>query len=114
MCSLDTFCKDEQIERIDLLKMDVQGGELGILQGARQLLAQKKIAVIYSEVFFVPMYQNQPLFGCSELAPHRYSLHYAYNFVFNGRSGRLFSADALFVSPDLLGQSKKMLSGYNQ
>jgi FkbM family methyltransferase len=115
VCSLDTFCKAEQIERIDLLKMDVQGGELGILQGARQLLAQKKIAVIYSEVFFVPMYQNQPLFGeiCSELAAHRYSLHYAYNFVFNGRSGRLFSADALFVSPDLLGQSKKMLSGYN-
>ena len=63
MCSLDSFCKNEQIERIDLLKMDVQGGELGILKGANQLLAQQKIDVIYSEVFFVPMYQNQPLFG---------------------------------------------------
>jgi FkbM family methyltransferase len=116
VCSLDSFCKNEQIERIDLLKMDVQGGELDILQGAKQLLAQQKIAVIYSEVFFVPMYQNQPLFGemCAELAAHRYSFHYAYNFVFNGRSGRLFSADALFVSPNLLDRSKTMLSGYNR
>ena len=71
--------------------------------------------MIYSEVFFVPMYQNQPLFGeiCAELAAHRYSFHYAYNFTFNGQSGRLFSADALFVSPNLLDQSKKMLPGYN-
>jgi FkbM family methyltransferase len=116
VCSLDSFCKNEQIERIDLLKMDVQGGELGILQGAKQLLAQQKIAVIYSEVFFVPMYQNQPLFGeiCAELAAYRYSFHYAYNFLFNGRTGRVFCADALFVSPDLLDRSKKMLSGYNR
>jgi FkbM family methyltransferase len=115
VCSLDLFCKNEQIERINLLKLDVQGGELGILKGANQLLAQQKIDVIYSEVFFVPMYQNQPLFGeiCAELAGHHYSFHYAYNFTFNGRSGRLFSADALFVSPSLLDQSKKLLPGYN-
>lgn len=48
-------------EEIDFLKMDVQGGELLVLDGAPRL-APTALAV-HSEVEFVPMYVGQPLFA---------------------------------------------------
>lgn len=45
----------------DYLKIDVQGGELGVLQGAPELLAD--CLVVHVEVQFVPFYRDQPLFA---------------------------------------------------
>jgi FkbM family methyltransferase len=45
----------------DYLKMDVQGGELGVLRGAPMLLG--KVLVVQLEVQFVPFYKEQPLFA---------------------------------------------------
>lgn len=50
-----------QIEGTDLLKVDVQGAELMVFQGAVETL--KKVLVIHTEVEFVPMYKRQPLFS---------------------------------------------------
>jgi FkbM family methyltransferase len=50
-----------QIASIDLLKADVQGGELNVLKGARRLLSSA--VAVQVEVAFVPMYLNQPLFA---------------------------------------------------
>jgi FkbM family methyltransferase len=49
----------------DFLKVDVQGGELLVFQGAKQRL--KDVLVIHTEVEFVPMYINQPLFADIDL-----------------------------------------------
>jgi FkbM family methyltransferase len=46
---------------IDYLKIDVQGYELEILRNGRKKLSNA--VVIESEVEFVPLYRNQPLFG---------------------------------------------------
>ena len=46
---------------IDYLKIDVQGYELEIMRNGRKKLSNA--VVIESEVEFVPLYQNQPLFG---------------------------------------------------
>jgi FkbM family methyltransferase len=45
----------------DLIKLDVQGAELLVLQHAEAILAQA--LVIHSEVEFLQMYQDQPLFS---------------------------------------------------
>jgi FkbM family methyltransferase len=45
----------------DLLKMDIQGGELMVLQNAEDRL--KDVLVIQSEVEFLQMYVDQPLFS---------------------------------------------------
>ncbi len=45
----------------DYLKIDVQGGELDVLEGAKNLL--DKVIAIHCEVEFAPVYKNQPLFA---------------------------------------------------
>lgn len=46
----------------ELLKLDVQGAELEVLQGAERVLSERTVAVI-AEVSFCELYENQPLFG---------------------------------------------------
>ena len=45
----------------DFLKLDVQGAEVDVMNGAEKILAD--VAVIHTEVEFVPMYKGQPLFA---------------------------------------------------
>lgn len=40
---LDTYCKNKGIEEIDYLKIDVEGGEFKVLEGAKELLKNHKI-----------------------------------------------------------------------
>lgn len=49
----------------DYLKLDVQGAELDVLEGATRALEQ--CLVVESEVEFVPLYEGQPLYGDVEL-----------------------------------------------
>jgi FkbM family methyltransferase len=81
--SLDTFIKREKIESIDFIKMDIQGAELDVLKGAERSL--KNVLTIVSEVEFLPIYNEQPLFGdvCTFLSSKNIMFH-----KFLGLSGR--------------------------
>lgn len=59
--SLDRFAQDNFIQDIDFIKIDVQGAELDIFQGGTNTL--KDVVMVVSEVEFVPLYIDQPLFG---------------------------------------------------
>ncbi len=50
-----------EIRRVDYIKLDIQGAELDALRGGERLL--KDCVVIHTEVEFVPLYENQPLFA---------------------------------------------------
>lgn len=47
--TLDDFLKKQKVTDIDLLKIDVEGYELAVLQGAKQLIAKQKIDLIQFE-----------------------------------------------------------------
>jgi FkbM family methyltransferase len=48
--TLDAFCRERGITKIDYLKLDVEGSEILALQGARDLLAAKAIGYLQFEV----------------------------------------------------------------
>jgi FkbM family methyltransferase len=58
-----------EIRDIDYLKLDVQGGELDVINGAQRLL--ETTLLVHSEVEFIPMYAEQPLFGDVDVALRR-------------------------------------------
>jgi FkbM family methyltransferase len=51
---LDTACAELGIERIDLLKLDVQGSEADALEGAAGLLARGALRMVFMELNFAP------------------------------------------------------------
>jgi FkbM family methyltransferase len=51
---LDTVCAELGIERIDLMKLDVQGSEGDALEGAAGLLARGAIGTVFMELNFAP------------------------------------------------------------
>jgi FkbM family methyltransferase len=47
---LDDWLEKERIERVDFIKLDVEGGERDVLRGAAKLLAREPRPVIFAEV----------------------------------------------------------------
>jgi hypothetical protein len=48
--TLDEFCHQRGLSRVDLLKVDVEGAELKVFRGAQQLLASSGAPIIMFEV----------------------------------------------------------------
>ena len=47
--TVDDYCESKKIELIDLLKIDVEGAEFQVMQGARRMLKSKRIACLTFE-----------------------------------------------------------------
>ena len=100
--TLDDLCIEENLERIDLLKIDVQGAEKSLLAGARQALRRTKYLQI--EILFVEHYR-----GCA-LFPELDGICRAAGFELcglgqfaNDPRGRLLQADAIYRNSALTG-----------
>jgi FkbM family methyltransferase len=103
--TLDSLLAEHRLDRLDILKMDIQGAELLALRGAAGLLARHAIRLIALEVLFQPLYRNQPTFW--DIADHLRSLGYALQGIHEQRHHAvnhavLRWADAVFVAPDLV------------
>lgn len=100
--TLDAILAREGIERVDALKLDIQGGELLALAGAANALAAGRIALIQSECMFVPHYAGGPLLHelWSALAGHRFTLFALYDLL-RAANGQLRFGDAVFVHDQL-------------
>lgn len=47
--TIDNYCESEEIEQIDLLKIDVEGAEFQVMQGAFEMLKNKRISCLTFE-----------------------------------------------------------------
>jgi len=96
--TLDKFCEKHKIESIDLLKMDIQGSETRLITGVENLLKKKKVNLIFSELIFVDLYENQGKYFeiQSMLDKFGYFLFDFYNFVYD-KNGQLKWGNAIFL-----------------
>jgi FkbM family methyltransferase len=96
--SLDAFAAKNGIGQIDLLKMDAQGAEIQVLEGARELLKNNAIRMVYSEIDFTDLYVGGGRWYAlaSLLYDHGFKLHNFYN-LYHNQNGQLCWGDAIFV-----------------
>ena len=100
--SLDDYCAEHQIAVPEILKMDIQGNELHALRGAEKTLASGNVALIFTEVTFVPHYEGGVLFYelTSHLADRGFTLFNLYE-LHSAQVGQLRFGDAIFVAENL-------------
>jgi FkbM family methyltransferase len=96
--TIDQFCVEHGIDRLNLLKIDVQGAETLVLRGAADMLSRQAVDLIYTELQIMHHYQGQSYYFevCDYLHRTGYDLHGLYNFAVSG-IGRFGWADAIFV-----------------
>ena len=56
--TIDNYCKTNEIEFIDILKIDTQGYEENVLLGATNMIKNKKIKFIELEIIFFDIYNE--------------------------------------------------------
>jgi FkbM family methyltransferase len=95
--SIDEFCEANSVNQIDILKLDIQGGELAALEGAKKMLGAKNIKLIYTEAYFRKQYVGQPLFHdiSSYLEQYGYFVQDIYNPIYG--KGSIAWCDAVFL-----------------
>lgn len=87
----ERFCKENNINRIDILWLDAQGSELKILKGLGKSI--EDVMIIQAEVEFLPQYADQPL--CGDIM----SFLEKNGFYFYGFHDKWeWSADAIFIN----------------
>jgi FkbM family methyltransferase len=72
LTTLDLFCKREKVEGIDLLKMDVEGHELKVLNGAESMIGSGRVRFIQFEFGDCNVYSRTFLRDFLELLRPRY------------------------------------------
>lgn len=94
----------DEIKSIDYLKIDVQGAEVDVMRGAERLL--KSACVVQTEINFVPLYKDMPLFSDvdAEMRRQGFLLHYVAHAM-----GRPFRP--LFLNNDLNQMVRQVLWG---
>ena len=60
--TLDNFCFDNGVEYIDFLKIDTQGYNAKVIEGAKDLLKNNKIGLIFSEITIGKKYEISETF----------------------------------------------------
>lgn len=96
--TIDQVMNEMDIPKIDILKLDVQGAEHLVINGAFDACANGAISVIYSEIITQPTYINQKTFHDSLALFHDngFDLYNTYNANLTDE-GRLRQLDVIFT-----------------
>jgi len=97
LITLDEFVEINKIESIDILKLDVQGAEYKVLNGANKCFKNGLVKMIYSEIILSNTYEDQLRFheSLKLFKEMGFELFGLYNLSFS-KDGKLRQVDALF------------------
>lgn len=96
--TIDAVLDQLAITKIDILKLDVQGAEPLVLEGASAACKKEIIQIIYSEIIIQPTYIGQKRLDevLAVFFNYGFDLHNIYNLSYTSK-GRLRQVDAIFV-----------------
>ena len=99
--TLDKFVTNKKIDFIDILKIDVQGNEYKVLEGADNIISSGGIKIIYLEILVFPFYEKQKdlSYYLSYFDDKKYELFGLYNLSYQNNS-RILQFDAVFLKSD--------------
>ncbi len=103
--TLDSFLKKNKTSKIDFIKLDIEGAELDVLKGAKEIL-KKSVFGLSIEISFNPLHINRPTF--SQLDSLLSSLGFTFFDLSMYRYGRRGLSPNLFskkTSPTEFGQA---------
>jgi FkbM family methyltransferase len=98
LTTIDQIVEEENIKRIDILKLDVQGAEYQVMAGAKKTIEKGLIGLIYTEIITIPTYENQQELdeALKMFREYGFELFNTYNSG-HTEDGRLQYIDAVFV-----------------
>ena len=104
LVTIDNWARRNGDLAVELMKFDIQGGELKALRGAVHTL-QNSTLVVYAEISFNPLYEGGALYSEIDLflRQNGFGLYDMYKPI-HGPNGLLMWANAIFVNvqrPDL-------------
>jgi FkbM family methyltransferase len=113
--TVDTYCSENDISHINFLKIDVEGHELAVVQGARSMLKRKAIDYIQfeyggcwidSRTLFMDMYDLLTSFGyiVGKIMPNRIAFYDKYD----QRMETFQMANFFACKPENVGQFKRI------
>ena len=108
--TLDKYCSENNINQINIMKIDVQGYETNVLEGAKNLLKFSKIGLIEMELHHENLYN----FENSYYELEKYLIPNNYRLFSVGRGGSLlhhttFKQDIIFISDKLYQKNKEKI-----
>jgi FkbM family methyltransferase len=97
--TVDAYCRERGIDRIDIVKSDTQGFDFEVLRGAERMMGERRIHLIYLEICFAELYKRSgtPDAIYRHLIDRGYRLVSFYRFFY--REAMAAWSDALFVLP---------------
>lgn len=103
LTTLDQIVAEENIKKIDILKLDVQGAEHKVMAGAKKIIEKGMVSLIYTEIITIPTYQNQKDLD-QVLKMYRQYGFELFNMYNSGHTenGQLQYIDAIFINTNSL------------
>ena len=97
--TIDAYCEQLGIDRVGVLKLDVEGVELEAIDGAERLLAEGRVDLVYSELNFAPRHPKQARGSAviEALWAHGFRLFELYSFERPDPAQGLGWMDGLFL-----------------
>lgn len=101
--TLDNYCLKNGITKIDFLKIDTEGYEMNVLEGAKNMLATASVSFIYCEIGILKRnIRNTNFTELTEwLAERNYHFFGLYQLVSSGWKDGDYFGNALYVHKDI-------------
>lgn len=105
METIDSYVKSEGIGVIDILKIDVEGHELEVLEGAKHQIQKQNVKVILAECDFDPDDTQHTYFNdlCNYLRYRNFSFFGLYDVIHYGNNKGIGYCNALFIESTASG-----------